>query len=137
MVSAQRKAVVGRISPHIAQSLCVVYLCHGQIVMALARLGHGSVETALVCPLQAYGCLSAKGKTLDGLPVEESLDYLNGMTIALAKFVQGINENVELSDEDGFEKLTLSWLSAIDPLTGLKFSKYISTDCVELDLNAI
>lgn len=74
---------------------------------------------------------------LDGLPVEDSLDYLNGITIALAKFVQEINENVELSDEDGLEKLVLSWLSATDPFTGLKFSKYISTDCVELDLNAI
>ena len=85
----------------------------------------------------SLGVASAILENLDGLPVEDSLDYLNGMTIALAKFVQGINENVELSDEDGLEKLVLSWLSAIDPLTGLKFSKYISTDCVELDLNAI
>jgi len=85
----------------------------------------------------SLGVASAILENLDGLPVEDSLDYLNGMTIALAKFVREINENIELSDEDGLEKLVLSWLSAIDPLTGLKFSKYISTDCVELDLNAI
>ena len=74
-------------------------------------------------------------KNIDGLPIEQSLEYLNGMTIALARFIQEVNKNVELSDEDGLEKLVLSWLSAIDPLTGLKFSKYISTDCIELNLN--
>ena len=83
----------------------------------------------------SLGVASAILKNLDGLPVEKSLDYLNGMTIALAKFIQEINKNVELSDEDALEKLILSWLSATDPLTGLKFSKYISTDCVELDLS--
>ena len=76
-------------------------------------------------------------KSLDGLPVEESLDYLNGMTIALARFIQGIKENVELSDEDGLEKLVLSWLSITDPATGLKFSKFISTDCVDINLNEL
>lgn len=77
-------------------------------------------------------------ESLDGLPIEESLDYLNGMTIALAKFIKGIKENVELSDEDGLEKLVLSWLSATDPVTGLKFSKFISTECIDdIDFNAI
>ena len=84
----------------------------------------------------SLGVVSAILGSLDGLPIEKSLDYLNGMTIALAKFIQGIKENVELSDEDGLEKLVLSWLSAIDPFTGLKFSKYISTDCIDIDLNA-
>ena len=83
----------------------------------------------------SVGVASTILKNLDGLPIEQSLEYLNGMTIALARFIQEVNENVELSDEDGLEKLVLSWLSAIDPLTGLKFSKYISTDCIELNLN--
>lgn len=83
------------------------------------------------------GVASAILENLDGLPIDESLDYLNGMTIALAEFIKGVKENVELSDEDGLEKLVLSWLSAIDPFTGLKFSKYISTDCIDINLNNI
>ena len=85
----------------------------------------------------SIGVASTILKSLDGLPIEESLDYLNGMTIALAKFIQGIKENVELSDEDGLEKLVLSWLSIADTLTGLKFSKFISTECVDIDFNAL
>jgi len=81
------------------------------------------------------GVASAILENLDGLPIEDSLDYLNGITIALAKFIQEINKNVELSEDDALEKLVLSWLSAIDPITGLKFSKYISTDCIELDFD--
>ena len=84
------------------------------------------------------GVASAILENLDGLPIEESLDYLNGITISLARFIQGIKENVELSDEDGLEKLVLSWLSATDPLTGLKFSKFISTECIDdIDFNAL
>ena len=83
----------------------------------------------------SLGVASAILESFDGLPIEESLDYLNGLTIALAKFVQGIKENVELSDEDGLEKLILSWLSATDPFTGLKFSKFISTECIDIELN--
>lgn len=83
------------------------------------------------------GVASTILESLDGLPIGESLDYLNGITIALAKFIQGIKENAELSDEDGLEKLVLSWLSATDPFTGLKFSKYISTDCIDINLNEL
>ena len=72
---------------------------------------------------------SAMLKSLDGIPIEDSLSYLNGITIALAKFIAEIKNNVEeLSDEDGLEKLVLSWLSATDQFTGLKFSKFISTE---------
>ena len=85
----------------------------------------------------SIGVASAILENLDGLPIEESLDYLNGMTIALAKFIQYIKENVDLSDEDGLEKLVLSWLSAVDPVTGLKFSKFISTDCIDINLNEL
>jgi hypothetical protein len=85
----------------------------------------------------SIGVASAILENLDGLPVEESLDYLNGLTIALAEFIKGIKENVELSDKDGLEKLVLSWLSATDPFTGLKFSKFISTDCIDIDLNEL
>lgn len=85
----------------------------------------------------SLGVASAILENLDGLPVEDSLEYLNGMTIALARFIQEVNENVELSDEDGLEKLVLSWLSAADPFTGLKFSKYISTECIDINLNNI
>lgn len=83
----------------------------------------------------SIGVASAILETLNGISVEDSLDYLNGLTVALAKFVQEINKNVELSDEDGLEKLVLSWLSATDPFTGLKFSKYISTACIDINLN--
>ena len=85
----------------------------------------------------SLGVASAILENLEGLPIEESLDYLSGMTIALTRFVQGIKENVELSDEDGLEKLVLSWLSATDPATGLKFSKFISTDCIDINLNEL
>ena len=86
----------------------------------------------------SIGVASAILENLDGLPIEDSLDYLNGITIALAKFVQGIKENVELSEEDGLEKLVLSWFSATDPVTGLKFSKFISTECIDdIDFNAL
>ena len=85
----------------------------------------------------SLGVVSAILENLDGLPIDESLDYLSGMTIALTQFVQKIKENVELSDEDGLEKLILSWLSATDPVTGLKFSKFISTDCIDINLNEL
>lgn len=85
----------------------------------------------------SLGVASAILESLDGLPIEKSFDYLNGMTIALAKFIKDIKENVELSDEDGLEKLILSWLSATDPVTGLKFSKFISTDCIDINLNEL
>lgn len=76
-------------------------------------------------------------KSLDGISLEDSLSYLNGITIALVKFLAEIKDNVEMSDEDGLEKLVLSWLSATDPFTKLKFSKFISTDCIDIDLNSI
>ena len=83
----------------------------------------------------SVGVASALLDNLDGLPIEDSLSYLNGITIALARFIKGIKDNVELSDEDGLEKLVLSWLSATDPFTGLKFSKFISTECIDIELN--
>ena len=83
----------------------------------------------------SVGVASALLENLDGIPLEDSLSYLNGITIALAKFIEGIKDNVELSDEDGLEKLVLSWLSATDPFTGLKFSKFISTECIDIELN--
>ena len=76
--------------------------------------------------------------SFDDIPIEHSLSCLNGITIALAKFIAEIKDNVELSDEDGLEKLILSWLSATDPATGLKFSKFISTECIDdIDFNSI
>ena len=83
----------------------------------------------------SVGVASALLENLDGIPLEDSLSYLNGITIALAKFIEEIKDNVELSDEDGLEKLVLSWLSATDPFTGLKFSKFISTECIDIELN--
>ena len=83
----------------------------------------------------SVGVASALLENLDGIPLEDSLSYLNGITIALASFTKGIKKNVELSDDEGLEKLILSWLSATDPFTGLKFSKFISTECIDIDLN--
>lgn len=76
-------------------------------------------------------------KSLDGIPIEDSLSYLNGITVTLVRLVKEIKENCELSDKDGLEKLILSWLSATDPSTGLKFSKFISTDCIDIDFDSI
>jgi len=76
-------------------------------------------------------------KSLDGMPIEYSLSCMNGIVIALARFVEEVKEHTEVSDEDGLERLILSWLSVIDPITGLKFSKYISTECVDLDLSTL
>ena len=83
----------------------------------------------------SVGVASALLDNLNGLPIEDSLSYLNGITIALARFIKEIKDNVDLSDEDGLEKLVFSWLSATDPFTGLKFSKFISTECIDIDLN--
>jgi hypothetical protein len=80
---------------------------------------------------------SALLENLNGLPIEDSLSYLNGITIALASFVKEIKRNVELSDDEGLEKLILSWLSATDPFTRLKFSKFISTECIDIDLSEL
>ena len=76
-------------------------------------------------------------KSLNGIPIENSLSYLNGITVALVRLIKEIKENCEVSDEDGLEKLILSWLSATDITTGLKFSKFISTDCIDIDFNSI
>lgn len=74
----------------------------------------------------------------DGIPMEHTLSCLNGVVIALARFIKEIKANADLSDDEGLEKLVLSWLSAIDPVTGLKFSKFISTDCIDdIDLSAL
>lgn len=75
--------------------------------------------------------------SFDGIPMEHTLSCLNGVVIALARFIEEIKANADLSDEDGLEKLVLSWLSATDPFTGLKFSKYISTDCIDINLNEL
>jgi hypothetical protein len=83
----------------------------------------------------SVGVASALLENLDGIPLEDSLSYLNGITAALVRLVKEIRESCELSDEDGLEKLILSWLSATDPVTGLKFSKFISTECIDIDLN--
>ena len=73
----------------------------------------------------------------DGIPMEHTLSYLNGVVIALARFIKEIKANADLSDDEGLEKLVLSWLSAVDPVTGLKFSKFISTDCIDINFNEL
>ena len=73
----------------------------------------------------------------DGIPMEHTLSCLNGVVIALARFIKKIKSNADLSDDEGLEKLVLSWLSAVDPVTGLKFSKFISTDCIDINLNEL
>lgn len=75
--------------------------------------------------------------SFDGIPMEHTLSCLNGVVIALTRFIEEIKANADLSDEDGLEKLVLSWLSATDPFTGLKFSKFISTECVDIDLSTL
>ena len=72
-------------------------------------------------------------ESFDGMPLEKTFTVMNGLTVALAKFIADIRKVVEMSDEDGLEKLVLSWLSATDVYTGSHFSKFVSTDCVYLD----
>lgn len=75
---------------------------------------------------------------VDGTPAEMSLSILNGIVNAATFLAKEITNNAELSDVDGIEKLILSWLSATDPVTGLKFSKFISTDCIgDIDFNSL
>lgn len=68
-------------------------------------------------------------------PMELSLSVLNGLTMALVRYITAIKNNAELSDEDGLEKLILSWLSAMDVKSELNFSKYISKECINLDID--
>ena len=75
--------------------------------------------------------------SFDGVPMEHTLSCLNGVVIALARFIEEIKANADLSDDEGLEKLVLSWLSAVDPMAGLKFSKFISTDCIDINLNEL
>ena len=85
----------------------------------------------------ALSVSSSMLESLDGLPIEHSLSCLNGIVVGMCRFVEEIKKNTELSDEDCLEKLILSWLSATDPVTGLKFSKFISTECIDIDLSAL
>ena len=85
----------------------------------------------------ALSVSSSMLESLDGIPMEHTLSCLNGVVIALARFIEEIKANADLSDDECLEKLILSWLSAIDPFTGLKFSKYISTDCIDINLNEL
>ena len=75
--------------------------------------------------------------SFDGIPMEHTLSCLNGVVIALARFIEEIKTNADLSDDECLEKLVLSWLSAVDPFTGLKFSKFISTECIDIDLSTL
>ena len=75
--------------------------------------------------------------SFDGLPLEKSLTVMNAITIALVKFVADVRKQVEVSEDDGLEKLVLSWFSATDVITGNVFSKFVSTDCVQLDIDDI
>lgn len=74
-------------------------------------------------------------KSIDGMPMQSSLSCLLGITVALAQLAKDTKQAGELSDEDGLEKLIFSWLSALDVPTGMKFSKYISTDCIDIDID--
>lgn len=73
-------------------------------------------------------------RSLDGLPFRLYLSALSGLAIATVLLTKKIAECTTQSEEDGLEKLILSWLSSTDPGTGLKFSRYISTQCLD-DIN--
>ena len=75
--------------------------------------------------------------TIDGMPLSLSLSILNGCIVALASFISTLKKQVTLSDEDGLEKLVLSWLSTLDVKTINNFSKYISTECIDIDLSSL
>lgn len=74
---------------------------------------------------------------LDGTPMENSLDALNGIVVAMDMFLRTIKENSELSEENGLEKLVLSWLSSSDVIMGTKFSLFISPDVIHIDKNEL
>ena len=81
---------------------------------------------------QDVAVFAAKGilEAMDGLPMELFLSVLNGIMIAVATLVRDVREKVELSDEDGLEKVMLNWLSLTDDKTGNNFAKYIRTELI-------
>ena len=64
----------------------------------------------------------------DGMPAEATKTVLNGFSIAMVQMLRGTQACCQVSDEDGLEKMVLSWFAATDPVSGLHFSKYI---CLE------
>ena len=83
----------------------------------------------------AIGIATSIISSAELFPMELSLSVLNGLTMALVRYITAIKSNAELSDEDGLEKLVLSWLSAMDIKSELNFSKYISKECINLDID--
>ena len=81
----------------------------------------------------AMNVASAILEALDDMPMELSLSALNGVVIAMVKYVKDIQENAALSEEDGLEKLIYSWLSALDVYMGTKFSRFISPEVIHID----
>ena len=62
----------------------------------------------------------------DGTPAEQSKTMLNGVTIALTMLARGVKRCCNVNEQDGIERLILSWLAATDPISGMNFSKYIT-----------
>jgi len=65
-------------------------------------------------------------KHFDGVSYSELKSVLNGLTITIAELMRITYQDCEVSEEDGLEKLVLSWFSATDSISGLNFRKYIT-----------
>lgn len=74
-------------------------------------------------------------EVLDGMPLEDSVSYLNGITMALVMFIRELKKNVTVSEEGGIERLVLMWLSKVDVMADGHFSKFIRPEVIELDLD--
>lgn len=65
----------------------------------------------------------------NNIPTKDTLSYLNGVVVGLVEYAKELKAQSEkMSDEDGLEKLILSWLSRTDESTGLNFTKYIKKE---------
>ena len=58
----------------------------------------------------------------EGMPQEEIMDVLSGLTIALVSFVMRARRRLGNND---IERQVLHWIAALDKVTGLNFSDYI------------
>lgn len=80
---------------------------------------------------------SSMRELMEKIPFEHCLSFLQGIVAAIVWYAKDIKSNTHANKEDGMEKLILSWFSQTDALTGLKFSKYIKPECIDIDIDSL
>ena len=91
-----------------------------------------SIDNAFAIKV-AHTILELAGK----ISIEESISFMNGVTVALASIVADVKNVVVESKEDGLERLILSWLCTTDLVTGNNFSNYIDIKDERKDNNLL